>query len=558
MDTDKNYEFLMGIKSSFSLDESGSSSSAEDKAVRRQVALLISSYKTSDSRKFEADVKQFLDEGTIPPTINKQDVKSDSTGSGTAIPPGVTLEKHLENLQHLIELNNVHPEPEDIAGEEIDFTNLMDFSELEKIPRKLEGFLKWRIAFQQKQANSMLKQYSEKYGYQPLFRKAIREYFTTILTTSSPNNFKCIEKFVSFSYRACYMQAGNTDETARIRFVMKVSFFYPQTVLMSRMIGLPAIKNYAYQMQYVLATAALYSTGIGICGYDKVDTPSQGLPPRVVGLCRCGGDNKPRVYLSVKTDRKYLLDRSPPCTPYYAVRGMDSRLDMKDWMSIADIQEGLMVENVDLHGDQIDFVNLMNPSVDFEAADNSLSRSHLPLSGRLIPEFNRRRNIRDMFLRQSSTQNPSPGEINQNATSMSRMTNKGRPISLDLERSHEIDERDPKRRKKEPIAGVLPTTSQKSIRGFFSPRQPRLKQSNLAKDCEAINDSVPNERKNDSGPGHRTSGISPPDASPDFEADPQTSQESTTVSAVPSRISSSQVVSRLLVISARSSAERME
>ncbi|EAS35051.3 exodeoxyribonuclease III (xth) [Coccidioides immitis RS] len=222
-------------------------------------------------------------------------------------------------------------------------------------------------------------------------------------------------------------------------------------------------------------------------------------------------------------------------------------LDMKDWMSIADIQEGLMgsdhcpvyaifKENVDLHGDQIDFVNLMNPSVDFEAADNSLSRSHLPLSGRLIPEFNRRRNIRDMFLRQSSTQNPSPGEINQNATSMSRMTNKGRPISLDLERSHEIDERDPKRRKKEPIAGVLPTTSQKSIRGFFSPRQPRLKQSNLAKDCEAINDSVPNERKNDSGPGHRTSGISPPDASPDFEADPQTSQESTTVSAVPSRI----------------------
>ncbi|TPX26659.1 hypothetical protein DIZ76_012121 [Coccidioides immitis] len=188
MDTDKNYEFLMGIKSSFSLDESGSSSSAEDKAVRRQVALLISSYKTSDSRKFEADVKQFLDEGTIPPTINKQDVKSDSTGSGTAIPPGVTLEKHLENLQHLIELNNVHPEPEDIAGEEIDFTNLMDFSELEKIPRKLEGFLKWRIAFQQKQANSMLKQYSEKYGYQPLFRKAIREYFTTrdLLGLSNP------------------------------------------------------------------------------------------------------------------------------------------------------------------------------------------------------------------------------------------------------------------------------------------------------------------------------------------------------------------------------------
>ncbi|OKL63524.1 hypothetical protein UA08_01942 [Talaromyces atroroseus] len=92
-------------------------------------------------------------------------------------------------------------------------------------------------------------------------------------------------------------------------------------------------------------------------------------------------------------------------------------LDMKDWWSECDIQEGLMgsdhcpvfsvfKDNVFIDGAENDIHDIVNPPGAF--ANGKRQREYstkdlLPLSGRLIPEFDRRQNIKDMFSRKPSS-----------------------------------------------------------------------------------------------------------------------------------------------------------
>lgn len=105
-------------------------------------------------------------------------------------------------------------------------------------------------------------------------------------------------------------------------------------------------------------------------------------------------------------------------------------LDMRDWCSASNIQEGLMVslchqtvygtaltttkgsdhcpvyatmkERVHIDGKDTHLLDVMNPPGMFENGkrlrENSI-KDVLPLSGRMIPEFDRRQSIRDMFKR---------------------------------------------------------------------------------------------------------------------------------------------------------------
>lgn len=89
---------------------------------------------------------------------------------------------------------------------------------------------------------------------------------------------------------------------------------------------------------------------------------------------------------------------------------------LKDWFIDSNIQEGLMgsdhcpvygtmAETVKKEGTEMPLVQLMNP-FDMFKDDKRVreweNRDALPLSAKLIPEFDRRRNIRDMFTRKSS------------------------------------------------------------------------------------------------------------------------------------------------------------
>lgn len=87
--------------------------------------------------------------------------------------------------------------------------------------------------------------------------------------------------------------------------------------------------------------------------------------------------------------------------------------DMKDWWMDSNIQEGLMgsdhcpvyavmKEKVVIDGKEIHTLDIMNPPgmfVDGIRKQEWSTKNLLPMSGRLIPEFDRRRNIRDMFSR---------------------------------------------------------------------------------------------------------------------------------------------------------------
>ncbi|TQB69196.1 Class II abasic (AP) endonuclease [Monascus purpureus] len=88
-------------------------------------------------------------------------------------------------------------------------------------------------------------------------------------------------------------------------------------------------------------------------------------------------------------------------------------LVMKDWFSDSNIQEGLMGSDhcpvyavfndwVTLNGDSVNIRDIMNPPGMFEKGERKREytmKDLLPLSGRLIPEFDRRRSIKDMFSR---------------------------------------------------------------------------------------------------------------------------------------------------------------
>ncbi|KAL1959621.1 hypothetical protein VTO42DRAFT_1656 [Malbranchea cinnamomea] len=92
-------------------------------------------------------------------------------------------------------------------------------------------------------------------------------------------------------------------------------------------------------------------------------------------------------------------------------------LDMTDWISSANIQEGLMgsdhcpvyavfKDRVLLDDKEFNLLDIMNPPGTFENGKRICEYSPknlLPSSGRLLPEFTNRQSIREMFFRQPQT-----------------------------------------------------------------------------------------------------------------------------------------------------------
>ena len=91
-------------------------------------------------------------------------------------------------------------------------------------------------------------------------------------------------------------------------------------------------------------------------------------------------------------------------------------LDWKDWFSDSNIQEGLIGSDhcpvyavikdiVDIDGVAVHIKDIVNPPGMFKDGERIRewnSKDLLPTSARLIPEFDRRRNIRDMFIKKPS------------------------------------------------------------------------------------------------------------------------------------------------------------
>ncbi|KAK8176289.1 Endonuclease/exonuclease/phosphatase [Phyllosticta citribraziliensis] len=118
---------------------------------------------------------------------------------------------------------------------------------------------------------------------------------------------------------------------------------------------------------------------------------------------------------------------------------------MKDWVCDANIQEGLMgsdhcpvyvmlKDRVTFKGDEYDLSELMNPPGTFQDGQRKLEWSFksLPaLCGRLLPEFDRRRSIKDMFTRKAPASAASSGASNSAANHSTTSSNG----SQDIQRS---------------------------------------------------------------------------------------------------------------------------
>lgn len=108
---------------------------------------------------------------------------------------------------------------------------------------------------------------------------------------------------------------------------------------------------------------------------------------------------------------------------------------IRDWFSDANIQEGLMgsdhcpvfaelSDTVTHNGEKAHVLDIMNPEGMFRGGKRLRewsSKDMLPLSGRLIPEFDRRRSIKDMFMKKAQPAK-SPADTEAKGTEKSEET----------------------------------------------------------------------------------------------------------------------------------------
>ncbi|KAK5099874.1 Class II abasic (AP) endonuclease [Lithohypha guttulata] len=186
--------------------------------------------------------------------------------------------------------------------------------------------------------------------------------------------------------------------------------------------------------------------------------------------------------------------------------------DMKEWWSDSNIQEGLMgsdhcpvygvfKDKVTIQGEEKHMLDLVNPPGMFENGIRKVpwsTKNLLPMSGKLIEEFDGRRNIKDMFTKRwsatplvSSTP-PAPSKESlspvrapllaspvPNATNVSgsqiiaaQTSKQSVSKSNGLKRSFSSTNPGPAAKKTKPEASI--SKGQKSLKGFFTTQAPKL------------------------------------------------------------------------------------
>ncbi|KAJ5910186.1 hypothetical protein N7504_004829 [Penicillium tannophilum] len=183
-------------------------------------------------------------------------------------------------------------------------------------------------------------------------------------------------------------------------------------------------------------------------------------------------------------------------------------LEMREWFSGSNIQEGLMgsdhcpvyaifKDRVLYNGNMVHIHDIMNPPGMFEDGDRQKDYSSqyiLPTSGRLLPEFDieKRRSIKDMFARKppsmpprlpskpSAVENPTaPISIEQASPAPSQIDSDGllnTPDDSSASKSMSRKRPPPpptvpaKRSKSAAVPNAASTAGQKTLKGFFKPK----------------------------------------------------------------------------------------
>ncbi|KAF2205110.1 DNase I-like protein [Delitschia confertaspora ATCC 74209] len=266
-------------------------------------------------------------------------------------------------------------------------------------------------------------------------------------------------------------------------------------------------------------------------------------------------------------------------------------IEMKSWFSESNIQEGLMgsdhcpvyavmKDKVELGGEQANIYDIMNPPGMFKEGrrlrDFSPAKDLLSLSGKLLPEFDRRRSIKDMFTRKPMVSSNSPSmplsaklcdhniqaqnseELQPTEVKRSRrggtasVSTKAQtftsPVNSSAKRpSDNSPAAKPAKRSKSnttPSTAQTSSKGQQSLKGFFIPKSTISKPTNLCSGREvcstakspkssvgdegSLNTTAPKPTLGHSGPPS----VSPPGSNVEQESalftDPQATKESWT------------------------------
>ncbi|GKT46046.1 DNA-(apurinic or apyrimidinic site) lyase 2 [Colletotrichum spaethianum] len=231
---------------------------------------------------------------------------------------------------------------------------------------------------------------------------------------------------------------------------------------------------------------------------------------------------------------------------------------IKDWFTDSNIQEGLMgsdhcpvyanmADTVKANGKDTSVLDLMNPDGMFRDGKRLRewsAKDLLPLSAKLIPEFDRRRNIRDMFMKKPAAkpspnpalsavelqslvseepptpqekENPEPSQQEASEPPASQASVQSNPVKPSLAPS---TTRPPASQTKSPVKRVSETTmstkrpakktkttdtdsssKQSTLTGFFKPKQPPPKPIPTEADPTRPNQLSPTNNRGAAGSG---------------------------------------------------------
>lgn len=241
-------------------------------------------------------------------------------------------------------------------------------------------------------------------------------------------------------------------------------------------------------------------------------------------------------------------------------------IEMKDWFQDANIQEGLMGSDhcpvyaytkdvVEHEGEQVHIVDLMNAPGIFKSGlrqrEYSLAQDVLPLSGRLLTEFDKRRSIKDMF---SKARTPVKAnlplqpatDVHEGSIGHSNTAIVSEPFGLAAgsATNQKVPVKSPQKRR---ASGTpLPTATKKtktngatssltrsssskgqqSLRGFFAPKASPTKRISEEPSSQTITDEKPSGDTSTSIEEDEIPSSLPPPVTPERVRDPEASKES--------------------------------
>ncbi|KAJ9155534.1 DNA-(Apurinic or apyrimidinic site) lyase 2 [Pleurostoma richardsiae] len=184
---------------------------------------------------------------------------------------------------------------------------------------------------------------------------------------------------------------------------------------------------------------------------------------------------------------------------------------IKDWFCDANIQEGLMgsdhcpvyatlADVVKLNGRDVHIVDIMNPKGMFQDGKRLRDwtvKDLLPLSAKLIPEFDRRRSIRDMFFTKGSSSKTPPASTNSPGTNdiipevlESQQASTSLTPDDSATESASIDEIPPALSQTSSITATSSSTTPKRAASMSSVRPQKKQKPSLAKEASKSGDGL--------------------------------------------------------------------